>query len=234
MAILTAMQSAAIRLMGQRPNAFFGASNNFELEIADLVNEVAEDIAASHDWQALISFHDITGDGEEADFDLPSDYQRMLLNSDMLDSAGWAWGYQRYGDINAFRYAQTHNFGASPGGWAIYGGQFHFQPAPADAAVASFPYISKNFARDAATAEGKPAFTIDSDEFLLPERLLSLGLIWRWRENKKLDSTGDQEAFAKAISEYASRDKGSRVFRRGSGLALRGTYPAWPWALGPA
>src|SRR3546814_5464552 len=52
-----------------------------------------------------------------------------------------------------------------------------------------------------------------SDTFLLPERLLTLGLVWRWRENKKLDATGDQEAFIKALDEYAAKDKGSRVIR---------------------
>src|SRR3546814_14852216 len=67
-----------------------------------------------------------------------------------------------------------------------------------------------------------------SDTFLLPERLLTLGLVWRWRENKKLDATGDQEAFIKALDEYAAKDKGSRVIRSRSRLRLPGTHIAWP------
>src|SRR3546814_3845312 len=68
-------------------------------------------------------------------------------------------------------------------------------------------YISKRWARDAGTDGYKAAFTSDSDTFLLPERLLTLGLVWRWRENKKLDATGDQEAFIKEIGRASCRER---------------------------
>src|SRR3546814_14673647 len=71
-----------------------------------------------------------------------------------------------------------------------------------------------------------------SDTFLLPERLLTLGLVWRWRENKNLDATGDQEAFIKALDEYAAKDKGSRVIRSRSRLSLPGPHIDWPYELG--
>lgn len=232
MSILAAMQSAAIRLMGQRPATFFGASQKFELELTDLVNEVAADIAKSHDWQALTKVHTLTGDGEETVFDLPEDYDRQLLVTSVQDAASWAWGYCHYTDINTFLFLEERGFQPAPGGWIIYGGEMRFVPAPTGSAV--FPYISSHYARDSATLQNKAAFTSDTDDFLLPERLLTLGLVWRWRENKKLDYSGDQEAFTKAISEYASKDKGSRVIRRGGRIPLRGTFMAWPWELGAA
>jgi hypothetical protein len=231
-AILAAMQSAAIRLMGQRPTVFFGASQNFEMEIADLVNEVARDIAKSHDWQALTQVHTITGDGEEADFALPDDYDRQPVVTSIQDTTSWVFGYDHIVNLNDFLYLEARDFSPTPGAWTIYGDRLRFIPAPPEDQTATFPYISKYYARDAGTLETKEAFTSDSDTFLLPERLLTLGLVWRWRENKKLDFTGDQEAFTKAIGEYAAKDRGSSVFRRGGRPALRGTYPAWPWQLG--
>jgi hypothetical protein len=104
---------------------------------------------------------------------------------------------------------------------------------PSDTQTATYPYITKNWARSAALTDG-PAFTADDDTFLLPERLLTLGLVWRWRENKKLDASGDQEAFVKALDEYGAKDKGSRVIRRRASRGIPGTYAAWPWELGPA
>src|SRR3546814_12483301 len=71
-----------------------------------------------------------------------------------------------------------------------------------------------------------------SDTFLLPERLLPLGLVWRWRENKKLDATGDQEAFIKALDEYAAKATGSRVIRSWSRMSLPGTPITLPSELG--
>lgn len=217
--------------MGRRPSTFFGASGQFEAEMTDLANEVAQDVCQYQDWQGLIRLATITGDGTQTGFDLPTDYGRMLLNSDVQDTNNWAWGYHGFTDINEFLYFEERGFLGHPGGWIIYDNQLRFQPAPTAAATARFPYITKNYALDTSTAP-KAAFTADTDNFVLPERLLTLGLVWRWRENKKLDATGDQEAFIKALDEYAVKDGGSRVQRRNAGRNYPGTHVAWPWTLG--
>lgn len=233
MTVLTALQSAALRLMGQRPSAFFGAADQLALELTDLANEVAADIAKYQDWQALTKLGTVSGDGTTSAFNLPADYDRMLVNAAVADLSSWFWGYYAYPDLNAFLYAEARDFDAAPGGWVIYGNQIRFAPAPASSVTATFPYISAYWAVDTSTAP-KAAFTADTDAFALPERLLTLGLIWRWRENKKLDASGDQEAFVKALDEYAAKDKGSRVYRKNSRRPIPGTHLAWPYELGPA
>jgi hypothetical protein len=112
----------------------------------------------------------------------------------------------------------------TPGGWIVYDNAIHFYPPPTQ--LATYPYITKNWARDFSTAP-KSEFTDDRDEFLLPERLLTLGLIWRWRENKKLDAAGDQEAFIKALDEYGAKDGGSKVMRYGSSGRRLNIGPAY-------
>lgn len=230
MAILAAMQSAAVRLLGQKPGTFFGSSNTFELEITDLVNEVARDVAKYQDWQGLIRFATISGDSSATEFPLPADYDRMLQDAAIQDTTAWAWGYYRAADINEYTWLVNTNWGPYPGVWALYADTLHFQPAPASSAT--YPYVTSAFAKDAGTQAGKSEFTSDTDIFLLPERLLTLGLVWRWRENKKLDASGDQEAFIKALDEYAAKDKGARAYRRNGGARLAGTHLAWPWELG--
>lgn len=233
MAILAALQSATLRVVGQRPTAFFGGSETIAVEMSDLANEVAQDVSKYQDWQALIRIGTITGDGSQTDFALPDDYDRMLQNASVQDLGSWFWGYHAYTDINGFLFDEARAFNAYPGGWIIYANQLRFSPVPAAAQSASFPYITKKWAIDASTTP-KEAFTADTDTFALPERLLTLSLVWRWRENKKLDATGDQEAFIKALDEYAAKDKGARTFRRNSHRFFPGTYPAWPGELGPA
>lgn len=233
MTVLSAMQSAAMRVISRRPPQFFGATNGtFEQEFCDLVNEVAKDIAASHAWQKLIKVHTLTGDGITETFPMPADYDRQLVMSDVQDFDNWAWGYRRVMDINEFLYMRARGFEPAPGVWTIYGGEMQFTPPPSDGTTASYPYISNLIVRDN-TDNPKSEFDQNSDTFVLPERLLTLGLVWRWRENKKLDYTGDQDAFVKALSEYAGRDAGSRVYgtRR---LGWRGNFSrAYPWTLGP-
>lgn len=233
MTILGALQSASIKLLGRRPSVFFGASDTFENELCDLVNEVAADAAQYQDWQALLRTTSIAGNGVATEFDLPEDYDRMPINADVADLQTWFWGFQGFTDINAFLLSEARNFNAYPGGWIIYGNKMRFAPAPTATQIATFPYITKNWARGA-DGSTKSAFTSDTDDFLLPERLLRLGLVWRWRENKKLDASGDQEAFIRALDEHASKDKGSRIQRKSARRNFPGTYPAWPGLLGPS
>lgn len=225
MAILDALQSAALRIAGRRPNTFYGSSETMEMELCDLANEVAKDICAYQDWQRLIRVETLTGPGDDGVFDLPSDYDKMMIRSDMQDLQSWAWGYTYIADVNDFLFQQARGWTITPGAWTLYDNKLQFTPPPSG--PATFPYVSKNYAIDSATLERKDKFDADTDEFLLPERLLTLGLVWRWRENKGLPLQGEQEAFVKALSEYADKDKGSRIIRYGGRVI--GGFPAWPW-----
>lgn len=227
MTVGAALQSAAIRLIGRRPAVFFGASETFEMEMCDLANEVAIDIAKYQDWQALVRVYDIVADGVQTEFPLPADYDRMLARRGVQDLQSWAWGYHRYDDIAEFLHVRERGFSPLPGGWVISGDTLMFAPEPSSGSSAALPYITKAWVKG-----GASEFTSDADEFLLPERLLTLGLVWRWRENKKLDATGDQEAFIKALDEYAAKDGGTRIQRSSARVSFPNTYPAWPWLLG--
>lgn len=232
MSALTAMQSAAVRLVGYRPSVFFSSQNKFEQEIVDLINEAAVDIARYADWQSLISVANFVGDSVAESFPLPDDYDRMMLTASIQDPNNWVWGYCNANSLDEFLWMKDRGWGPYPGVWTIYGNNFNFYPAPSGGA--QFPYISKNLVKDTTTGNNKPSFTADNDQFLIRdgERLLTLWLVWRWRENKKLDATGDQENFAKAIDELAAKDRGSRVYRSGTARNWGNTRVAWPYLLG--
>ncbi len=82
MTILTALQSAAVRLVGTRPASIFSSTDQTELELADLANEVATDIMKGHPWRALTKIHEMAGDGVATSFPLPDDYDRMKRSYD--------------------------------------------------------------------------------------------------------------------------------------------------------
>ena len=229
MTALTAMQSAAVRLIGRKPIVFFGSEETFEVEICDLLNDVAREIAESHDWQSLHKTHEIAGDGAATSFPLPSDYQRMLLDSRLFDPNTWAWGYHyREGLPDFLRTESTGLYGA-PGVWTMTQDAFRFSPAPSGTTL--FPYVTKLIVRDADDVS-KAAFTADSDKFRLDERLLTLALVWRWRAQKALGYREDMANFELALSRAQAKDGGARVIRR-NGLLPAGNYaPAWPWELG--
>lgn len=232
MSVLTAMQSATLRVVGQRPASFFGSPETLEMEMCDLVNEVARDVQRFTDWQALTKIHTIVPNGEE--YPLPTDYSRMGLAADMQTPPfSIMWGYSHASNVNEFLALKETWLISSIGGglWTIMGDKFHFYPAPTT--EAKFVYIGGHYAVDGETGQGKDEFNDDSDKFVLPHRLLTLGLIWRWREMKKLDFSGDQEAFMKALSEEAGKDGGSRVIRKGGRSWPLNLYPSWTGRIRP-
>lgn len=232
MSALTAMQSAAIRIFGRKLTTFFSSTNTFEQEMVDLINEVAKSIADNHDWNALLKTHTIIGDGVDTTFPLPSDYDRMLLDGSIYDATNFAWGYQRIVRPDEFLYLQVRDFSIiTPGFWTMIGNEFQFLPAPSDQAQAKFLYITKNIVRDE-NGNLKENFTADSDSFVLDERLLTLGLIWRWKEQKKMDAGSDQANYDALFSDLSGRDGGSKPIRTPSRMSSFRGRIAYPWPLG--
>lgn len=223
--IFDAIKAAVLRAEGATIQEAFSSSDQVAVEMADLANEVASDIASSHDWRALTKIHSLAGGSES--YPLPADYDRMVLASEIDDSASWFWGYQPFDSVNDWmRYKSGTYPILSPGGWIILGGEMHFYPAARDAA--QFPYISKEWAR---SEDGTPKaqFTADNDTFVLPERLMTLGLIWRWKAQKGVEYAEDMATYELALAQAQTRDRGAHVLRsnrsanyRGAGLAYTG------------
>ncbi len=176
--------------------------------MADLSNEVAADIAASHQWSALTKIAALAGGDGTTAFDLPADYDRMLTGSGVQDASAPFWGYDHI--LSADEWVQRLNDGYTGAlkGWIILGGQIQFNPAASG--TINFPYISTYWAKTAAGVP-KGAFSADTDTFFLPDRLMTLGLIWRWREQKGFEYAEDMQNYETALSQYQLRDGGPRI-----------------------
>jgi hypothetical protein len=206
--ILSAIQSAILRVSGVKVGEVFASPDQIAVEMADLSTDVATDIMQSHDWRALTKVLTITGTGATA-YTLPVEFDRMLASAQVDDAANWFGGYRPFGDVNEWMRYTSGTYGiSSPGGWIMLGGEIQFYPAPVG--TAQFPYISKNFVIDADSSR-KPAFTADTDIFVLDERLLTLGLIWRWNEQKGFDYAEAMQTYETALARAQGRDKGARV-----------------------
>lgn len=208
MTVLSAANSAAVRVVGTELAALFSSTDQVALEFRDLIQDVAQDIAKSAEWRDLTKIATLTG---SATYPKPADYDRMCKGQGIQDQANWFWGYQQFQDVSEYIAAQNGALPITwPGGWIILGGEFRFFPTPSG--TATFPYISKNIVRDQAGV-AKPAFTDDTDTFILSERLLTLGLIWRYRAQKGIDYSEDMQTYEIALAQEQDRDKGARILR---------------------
>jgi hypothetical protein len=227
MTILSACQEAAIELSQTEPTSVFSTTDTFAKELRVQANKSAVAIMKAYDWQALTRRATITGDGSDTSFPLPTDYDRMAAKTNLASSSTNV-DLVKATDLDQWDYFLNHMSTTTPGYWIILGGELQVLPAPSSGVVHSYYYIS-NYV----VSGSKTAFTADTDTFVLPERLLTLSIIWRWRASKRLEYAEDLQNFEIAMGEETSRDKGSRILIAGQQRVPYNVQTAYPGPLGP-
>ena len=231
MSFLTVAQSAALRLIGKKPSTFVSSQATFEMEIVDLANEVANDMVKFADWRRLISLHQMIGDGETYGFDLPADYDRMPIGVDISRANWYTWGYVDAPSLNYWMDLVNGLASPNPGYWIMLDGQIQFRPAVSANTTAQFYYISKFAVLDEDGVTRKEIFSKDGDTFLLDENVLKLGIIYKWRAQKRLEYAQDFANYEESLMQSSGHDKGSRI-TTSARRASMSAYTAYPWALG--
>ena len=225
MSVLSAAQSASIRLSQTKPASLYTATDAFAIEMGDLANEAAIAIAKAHDWQALTKLATLQGDGSTIAFNLPADYDRMLIKAKVHSLRFRTAIFRPARDLDEWLYLNDFLVTGTPGNWVILGKQMQIFPAMPATETARFYYISNIISGN------KTAFSADGDPFTLPERLLTLALIWRWRSMKRLEYAEDLQNYEIALSEEINRDKGSHVVTVGRERFKTGLEIAWPGTI---
>jgi len=230
MTVLSAIQDACTSGIAlTTPTSVFGSSVREHLELASLVQEVADMIVASHEWQKLKRIATITGDGSTEDFDFESDHDRMLEKAQLWTSTLEA-PLSPISDSDEWLGLDVQSFDFVVNAWTIYGGQVHIKPALASAATAKYWYVS-NLAITDSGATNIAEFTADTDTFRLSERLLKLGLIYKWREMKGLPYAENMADYEDLKAKLIARDKGSRIIRIGQARLPDDVTIAYPKSI---
>jgi hypothetical protein len=229
MTVLSTLQRASTVLGLAVPTAIFASTDREHIELADVANEAAEAMADFYDWQRLKTIATFTGNGVTEDFNLPSDYRRMTLKSTLWVSSMPFTPLEHVLDFDTWLGIIVSNTQLSIGQWIIYGNQFHIRPALASSDTAKFTYITKNIILSGA-GDPKELFSVDTDVFKLDERVLRLGIVWRWKSNKGLPYAEDMQNYEIALAEAVGRDKGTKTLTVGvgrirGGLASEYAYP---------
>jgi hypothetical protein len=224
MTVLSACQEAAIELNQSQPTSLFSTTDQFSLELRTQANKTAKAILKIYDWQKFMALQTMTGNGVTTSFSLPTDYDRMPLKSNVLTSQ-FATPLRKAKDVDEWLDLQLRPFVGAPGSWIILGGTMQVLPAIATGVTAKYYYIKNKII----TGGTKTDFTADADTFDLPERLITLGTIWRWRAQKRKDYAEDMRNYEIALAEEMTRDKGSRVLtvgRQRVGINAEIAHPA--------
>lgn len=228
MTVLAACQQAAVKLNQTQPPSVFSTSDPLAVQLALAATEAAEAIVEAHDWQALKTLATIPGDGATTAFSLPNDYGRMLKKADVHSQK---WKNARFvaaRDDDDWLYTKDIAITGTPGKWIILGGQFQVFPAMPVGETARFYYISKTIVSGA-----KTAFSADADTFLLSEKVLRLGIVWRWLSERRMEYAEAMSNFEIALAEEIGKDKGSRLLKIGKTRVPADVQFAYPGTITP-
>lgn len=179
--------------------------------MVEWAQETVDDLALRHDWRALHSTSTITGDGTTTDFALPSDYAR-LSKMPALSLDGSLSGFWPAGPVSdpAFINAQTSLSSWPYPPFKIEGGYVKFATAPASGDTYTLSYQSSKpiYQIGSGTPGNIAEWTYDTDTLRISERLLRLGLVWRWKAAKGLDYAEALSSFERTLESEASHDWG--------------------------
>lgn len=228
MAILDVIRDVAAAVALDIPDAVFGDPERTSAEMQALAHEMAERIAASRDWLALTRDFTITGDGVSESFALPSDFARFRMDAEVLSTAN-GFSLSRIDGPRAFLAA-----GYSPatvlGQWGLREGMFYVRGLAAADSVAGL-YITRNIVK-AADGTLKERFTADDDSFILDERVLKLGMIWQWKENKGLPFDVAYRVYEDALGQAAAHEGTRGIVQFGGRRYFDRVKLAWPGIVG--
>ncbi|WP_119392708.1 phage adaptor protein [Taklimakanibacter lacteus] len=226
MSVLTAIQNVSAVIALNKPTVVFSSTEREHFELQVLANSCARYIAQDYEWQALKVPGLIAGDGMTRSFALPADYDRMLKEGEL-----WSDRLQTHLthiiSTDHWLELDIRQFETVTGAWTLLGNEITLKPAPANGEAISYYYMSSRWALDN-DGSSKAEFAADDDTFRLPETLLELCMIWKWRAQKGLPYAQDQDNYEDEKEKRIAADKGARILHVGRTRRLRGAQVAYP------
>lgn len=210
MALLQIIQKSCRLLNLPVPTVVVTSTDPQVQQLWELANEEGYELAGSFDWQALRQQYTFVT--------IASAVQASALAADMdhfISNSFFNRTTQRnvYGPITP---QQWQAIQAQPQLNRVFlsfverDGQFLITPTPAAGETIAYEYISSYWAKTSG-GTAKAEFTLDSDETYLSERVIILGVRWRFLKSKGLDYAEDFRTYMTERAQTQARDGGATV-----------------------
>lgn len=166
-------------------------------QIKALAISELEALSEKYDWPQLETEYAFATVNAQSVYPWPSDFRKLSVGSVFNHDEYYQlkgsvpvdqWNLRKYGLLSSIsrRRFRVRYVGGTPG--------IEITPTPTVAQNVVAVYYSNSYARSEGGV-GKEVYTTDTDVSKIPERLVRLGLKWRFREAKGLD-------FGAALAEY--------------------------------
>jgi hypothetical protein len=219
MSLLSVVKDVCAVVGVLQPTSVFSniGGNRTMQEMLACANESAQAIAYdTREWTKLRATATLVGDGVTdgvtgifsgtEGFDLPANYRRMLLRSNVWMSTRTQTPLRFIPDADEWIKRRINGSLDGCGEWTMYGGEIHIQPIMPVGVTAHFVYLDKNCVTIAAGGFND-TFTDDADTFRLDERLFKLYMIWRWKALKGTSYAEDLSTYGDALNSAGGADQ---------------------------
>lgn len=226
MAILDVVQRASVLCGLPSPSGAVSATDLNTQQMIAMATQEGEETSSSYDWRKMKIAWVITGDGTTTLWPLPTDFERTLPGE-----AFWSSTYPTIPLIGPMADEEFLAAKALPVFpvrpiWRLIGTKVEIWPALAAGEIVNSQYRTLNWVVASDGVTTKAAFTQDSDTVLFPERILTLGVIWRYKRSKGFDYAEEFRTYQMEREKVAGHNAGSRVIH----MSTRTHFPDnfWP------
>lgn len=181
MTLKTMVRDICDELAIDAPTEVISSQDPLILQLTRLVKRQGDDMARAYDWSVLIVQREFTATADYPQNEPPADWERFLDNSTL-------WNKSRLWRVNGpvlpadWQRLRIINSNPVPQIWRMVNGKIDIYPVTAGE-IYSYEYVSGEWITHADGSTGR-TFTADDDTCRISERLISLGVIWRWKMAK--------------------------------------------------
>lgn len=216
MATLLAIITDAVDQIGNiaRPSAVYTNTDETIVRMLALSNREGRDLSRAANWTILQKLHTFSTVASTAEYNLPSDFDRLLPDTEWNRStyrpiAGplgpEPWQAIKSGLIGSGVVGQRYRIYKSDSSTSR---TFRLDPTPSAVETIAFEYISTNWcASSGGTAQS--AWAADTDVNILDRDLLTLGLIVRFKRAVGLEYASEADEYAQIFARTKAQDRPS-------------------------
>lgn len=217
MSLLTLIQKAARRVGIPSPNVVATATDATVLQLLELAQQEGDELARYGDWRALRTEKTFTTVAAETQTDtpIPTDF------AGFIDDTFWNRSARRklYGPVDPQQWQAWKSQSTFPlrDTFTLRGTSWLMQPTPTAGQTIAYEYRSANWCQSSG-GTAQSAWAADTDTGKLSERLMGLGIIWRFKQAHGLEWQTDHENYITEVDGELSRDKARKVIRMGDSV----------------
>lgn len=201
MSFLTIMQTVA-KNAGIEAPATTGSSDPDPVKLAQFINEAGQELVRRADWGPLRKTVTLTGTGTSADYTIASDFDRLTMGMNVIVGMKAVRG-----SLTPDEWFSLPPTAGEPRYYHLRGKLLAFYPYPTLGTEVRVQYQSKNWVNSGAASK----LAIDNDAAMIPESLIEMGAIWRWRRHVGKDFADHLAEFEAAFVDGARNDSAVRL-----------------------